>query len=85
MGGWVQTLSEVLRKAAESAQRAFNHDGDVIGVTMGLRSLDRRLGGLQPSNLIILAGWAWTKPRLPPQYRRQCRAAPCADARKGSV
>jgi hypothetical protein len=65
-GGGVQTLYEVLRKAAESAQLAFNHDGGVTGVTTGLRSLDRRLGGLQPSHLIILAGRAWARPRLPP-------------------
>jgi replicative DNA helicase len=62
----VQTLYEVLRKAPESAQLAFNHDGGVTGVTTGLRSLDRRLGGLQPSDLIILAGRAWAGPRLPP-------------------
>ena len=34
----------------------FTHDGGVTGVTTGLRSLDRRLGSLQPSDLIILAG-----------------------------
>jgi hypothetical protein len=62
----VQTLYEVLRKAAESAQLAFNHDGGVTGVTTGLRSLDRRLGSLQPSVLMILAGRAWARPRLPP-------------------
>jgi replicative DNA helicase len=55
-GGGVQTLYEVLRKAAESAQLACHHDGGVTGVTTGLASLDRRLGGLQPSDLIILAG-----------------------------
>jgi replicative DNA helicase len=56
MGGGVQTLSAVLRKAVESAQLGFHHDGGVTGVTTGLRSLDRRLGGLQPSDLMILAG-----------------------------
>jgi replicative DNA helicase len=55
-GGGVQTLSAVLRKAAESAQLGFHHDGGITGVTTGLRSLDRRLGGLQPSDLMILAG-----------------------------
>jgi replicative DNA helicase len=55
-GGGVQTLYEALRQAAESAQLAFNRDGGVTGVTTGLASLDRRLGGLQPSDLIILAG-----------------------------
>ena len=55
-GGGVQTLSELLRKAAERARLPFNHDGSVTGVTTGLRSLDRRLGGLQPSDLMNLAG-----------------------------
>jgi replicative DNA helicase len=55
-GGGVQTLYEALRQAAASAQLACNHDGGVTGVTTGLASLDRRLGGLQPSDLIILAG-----------------------------
>jgi replicative DNA helicase len=55
-GGGVQTLYEALRKATESAQLAFNHDGSVTGVTTGLRSLDRRLDGLQPSDLMILPG-----------------------------
>jgi replicative DNA helicase len=55
-GRGVQTLYEALRQAAESAQLAFNHDGGVTGVTTGLRSLGRRLGGLQPSDLMILAG-----------------------------
>jgi replicative DNA helicase len=64
-GGGLQTLSEMLRKAAESAQLALNHDGGVAGVTIGLRSLDRRLGGLQPSDLMILAGRACARPRLP--------------------
>ena len=95
MGGGVQTLSDVLRKAAESAQLEFNHDGGVTGVTTGLRNLDRRLGGLQLSDFMILAGWpsmgktalaASVYPcRFAHQYWRQCRAVPCADARKGSV
>jgi replicative DNA helicase len=55
-GGGVQTLYEALRQAAASAQLAFHHDGGVTGVTTGLANLDRRLGGLQPSDLIIHAG-----------------------------
>jgi replicative DNA helicase len=65
-GRQVQTLYEALRQAAASAELAFNHDGGVTGVTTGFRSLDRRLGGLQPSDLIILAGRAWARPRSPP-------------------
>jgi replicative DNA helicase len=55
-GRGVQTSYEALRRAAEIAELAFNHDGGVTGVTTGFRSLDRRLGGLQTSDLIILAG-----------------------------
>jgi replicative DNA helicase len=66
--GGVQTLSEVLRKAAESARLPFNHDGRVTGVTAGLRSFDRRLGCLQPSDLMILAGRACARPRLSPGH-----------------
>jgi replicative DNA helicase len=65
-GRGVQTLYDAMRQAAESAQLAYNHDGGVTSVTTGFRSLDRRLGGLQPSDLIILAGQAWARPRLPP-------------------
>jgi replicative DNA helicase len=55
-GGGVSTLYDAMRKALISAELAFNHDGGVTGVTTGLVSLDRRLGGMQPSDLIILAG-----------------------------
>jgi replicative DNA helicase len=65
-GGGVQTFFEVLRKTAESAQLAFNRDAGVSGVTTGLSRLERRQGGLQPSDLMILAARAWARPRLPP-------------------
>jgi replicative DNA helicase len=55
-GSGVHTLYEALRKTAESAQLAYNRDGGVTGVTTGFRSLDHRRGGLQPSDLMILAG-----------------------------
>jgi replicative DNA helicase len=67
-GGGVQTFFEVLRKAAESAQLAFNHDAGVSGVTTGLSRLERQQGGLQPSDLMILAAGAWARPRLPPAH-----------------
>jgi replicative DNA helicase len=68
--GGVQTLSEVLRKVAESAQLAFNHDGGVTSVATGHRSLDRQLVGLQPSDLIILAARAWARLCVPPGHTR---------------
>jgi replicative DNA helicase len=36
-GGGVQTLYDALRKAAESAQLALNHDGGLTGLTTGLQ------------------------------------------------
>jgi replicative DNA helicase len=51
-----QEVLDALCQAAESAQLAFNHDGGVTSVTTEIRSLNRRLGSLQPLDLIILAG-----------------------------
>jgi replicative DNA helicase len=42
--------------ALEEAELAFKREGHVVGVTTGLKDLDRRLGGLHGSDLIILAG-----------------------------
>ena len=42
--------------AVEEAEQAFKREGHVVGVTTGLQLLDRRLGGLHPSDLIIIAG-----------------------------
>ncbi|MFH1804111.1 MAG: replicative DNA helicase [Pseudomonadota bacterium] len=45
-----------LTKAVENAENAFRNAGKVVGVTSGLRDIDRKLGGLHPSDLLILAG-----------------------------
>jgi replicative DNA helicase len=42
--------------AVVAAERAFTKAGHVSGVASGLRDLDAKLGGLHPSDLIILAG-----------------------------
>ena len=42
--------------ATEMAERAYKRDSHVTGVTTGLRDLDRKLGGLQKSDLVVLAG-----------------------------
>jgi replicative DNA helicase len=41
--------------AIRQAEHAFKHQG-VVGLTSGLRDLDNMLGGLQKSDLLILAG-----------------------------
>jgi len=50
------TMRDATAAAIELAEKAFKSDGHVTGVTTGLRDLDKKLGGLQPSDLLILAG-----------------------------
>lgn len=50
------TMREATAGAIELAEKAFNSDGRVTGVTTGLRDLDKKLGGFQHSDLIVLAG-----------------------------
>ena len=38
------------------AAKAFQRDGKLSGIATGLRDLDIKMGGLQPSDLIIVAG-----------------------------
>ena len=54
-GGFV-TLKDSVNVAIDMAQKAFQTDGNVTGVTTGLTDMDKLLGGLQPSDLLILAG-----------------------------
>ena len=43
-------------KAVQMAELAFKRKGEVVGVSTGLKDLDKLLGGLQDSDLLILAG-----------------------------
>ncbi len=54
-GGFV-SLRDSVKTAIDIAQKAYNTEGHVTGVTTGLRDMDAKLGGFQPSDLIILAG-----------------------------
>jgi replicative DNA helicase len=54
--GGPQKFSDVLANAVNMAEAAYKRDSHITGVTTGLRDLDRKLGGLQKSDLIILAG-----------------------------
>ena len=45
-----------ITSAIQRAEFAFKNSGQVIGVSSGLTDLDRLLGGLQKSDLLILAG-----------------------------
>ena len=51
-----QTFADALHGAVEMTAEAFNRDGGLAGVSTGLTDLDKKLGGLHPSDLLILAG-----------------------------
>src|SRR5262245_56034450 len=50
------TFNTALINAIEMANNAFQRDGGLSGIATLLRDLDSKLGGLQPSDLVILAG-----------------------------
>jgi replicative DNA helicase len=54
--GGFQGFSRALTTAVDMAANAFQRDGKLSGIATGLRDLDRMMGGLQKSDLIILAG-----------------------------
>lgn len=54
-GGFI-TFRESLLQAVHHAQIAHQRGGGLAGVTTGLRDLDKILGGLHRSDLLILAG-----------------------------
>jgi len=54
-GGFV-SFNKSLTAAIQHAQVAYQREGQITGVTTGLLDLDKMMGGLQNSDLIILAG-----------------------------
>jgi replicative DNA helicase len=51
-----QRFAQALTTAVDMAARAYQRDGNLSGLATGLTDLDNRMGGLQQSDLIILAG-----------------------------
>ena len=66
-GGGFVTFERALTDAILGAERAYRRSGSVSGLTTGLRDLDSKVGGLHPSDLLILAGRPGKKPRWPPR------------------
>jgi replicative DNA helicase len=54
-GGFL-SFELALTEAIKGAERAFQQVGHVTGLTTGLRDIDAKLGGMHPSDLMILAG-----------------------------
>jgi replicative DNA helicase len=55
-GAGFQRFAHALTTAVDMAARAYQRDGKLSGLATGLKDLDTKMGGLQPSDLIILAG-----------------------------
>jgi len=54
--GGFQNFSSALSASIQMAGEAYQRDGGLSGLATGLDDLDRQMGGLQKSDLIILAG-----------------------------
>jgi replicative DNA helicase len=55
-GKGFQNFGRALTDAIDMAAAAFQRDGHLSGISTGLRDLDEKMGGLQSSDLIVLAG-----------------------------
>ncbi|MBW3097907.1 replicative DNA helicase [Pseudohoeflea coraliihabitans] len=54
--GGFQSFNDAVALAIEMAGAAYQRDGGLSGISTGIQALDARMGGLQHSDLIILAG-----------------------------
>lgn len=54
--GGFQGFAQALTNAVDMAAKAYQRDGKLSGIATGLHDLDRMMGGLQGSDLIVLAG-----------------------------
>ena len=54
--GGFHSFSQALTHAIDMAAKAYERDGKLSGVSTGMQDLDRQLGGLQSSDLVIVAG-----------------------------
>src|SRR5471030_1464639 len=55
-GAGFQRFAQALTTAVDMAARAYQRDGKLSGLATGLKDLDAKMGGLQSSDLIIVAG-----------------------------
>jgi replicative DNA helicase len=55
-GSGFQRFAQALTTAVDMAARAYQREGKLSGLATGLKDLDVKMGGLQPSDLIIVAG-----------------------------
>jgi replicative DNA helicase len=54
--GGFQSFSTALTHAVSMAAKAYEREGKLSGISTGMKDLDHKLGGLQSSDLVIVAG-----------------------------
>ena len=54
--GGFQPFKKALTEAVQLANKAYQRDGQLMGISSGMMDMDAKLGGLHDSDLIILAG-----------------------------
>jgi replicative DNA helicase len=54
--GGFQRFAQAMKVALDMAANAYQRDGKLSGIATGLRDLDSKMGGLQRSDLVIVAG-----------------------------
>ena len=54
--GGFQRFSDSLKAAVDLAAKAYERDGHLSGIATGMSDLDHKMGGLQASDLVIVAG-----------------------------
>jgi len=54
--GKVKSFSEALNQAVRNIEKAYQDPSSLAGLTTGLDSLNAKIGGMHPSDLMILAG-----------------------------
>src|SRR5215472_5196626 len=81
----IEEAQEALRRTVEVAERAIARGGSISGVTSGFTDIDKLLGGLQPSDLLILAGRpGMGKTALGTNMAFHCAKAYLADVETGA-
>ncbi len=54
--GGPQEVNPLLKKAVDRIDELFNSDGNITGLSTGYMDIDEKTSGLQPSDLVIVAG-----------------------------
>jgi len=54
--GGFSSIKSLLAKAVDKIEMLYEQDGDITGASTGFNDLDEKTSGLQPSDLIIVAG-----------------------------